>query len=156
LITTFDKPSWLAFGQTLVGTGVILPLAYFIRHLPYITRSVSSALESFDYALVEAATTLGAPYYRVILRVMLPIILASIASGFLFTFVSAVVEFPCSELLYQAEAKPISVAIFSNMRTGEFGVASAQGILLLIGIYAVSSFVTRLFRINTSQQTFQF
>ncbi|MFN3345617.1 MAG: ABC transporter permease [Chloroherpetonaceae bacterium] len=138
LIATFNQPSLLAFGQTLVGTVWILPLAYFIRHLPYITRSVSSVLSSFDKSLSEAAASLGASPARVVRRVIVPIALSAIASGFLFTFVSAFSEFPCSVLLYSPDAVPISVAIFSSLRLGEFGVASAQGVLLLGVVLALT------------------
>jgi len=139
LIATFNQPSVFAFGQTLVGTMWILPLAYFIRHLPYITRSVSSVLANFDKSLSEVATTLGASPVRVVLRVIVPIALSAIASGFLFTFISAFSEFPCSVLLYSPDAMPISVAIFSSLRLGEFGVASAQGVLLLAMVLAVTT-----------------
>ncbi len=138
LIATFNQPSVFAFGQTLVGTMWILPLAYFIRHLPYITRSVSSVLTNFDKSLSEAASTLGASPARVVRRVIVPIALSAIASGFLFTFVSALSEFPCSVLLYSPDAVPISVSIFSSLRLGEFGVAAAQGVLLLSAVLVVT------------------
>jgi iron(III) transport system permease protein len=138
LIATFNQPSLLAFGQTLVGTVWILPLAYFIRHLPYITRSVSSVLSNFDKTLSEVATTLGASPMRVVWRVIVPIALSAIGSGFLFTFVSAISEFPCSVLLYSPDAMPISVAIFSSLRLGEFGVAAAQGVLLLSAVLIIT------------------
>jgi ABC-type Fe3+ transport system permease subunit len=85
------------------------------------------------------ATTLGASPVRVVLRVIVPIALSAIASGFLFTFISAFSEFPCSVLLYSPDAMPISVAIFSSLRLGEFGVASAQGVLLLAMVLAVTT-----------------
>jgi len=131
LIATFNQPSVFAFGQTLVGTVWILPLAYFVRHLPYVTRSVASVLANFDWSLSEVALTLGASPVRVVWRVVVPITLSAIASGFLFTFMSAFSEFPCSVLLYSPDAVPVAVAIFSSMRLGEFGVAAAQGVLLL-------------------------
>ncbi|MGQ9806311.1 MAG: ABC transporter permease [Chlorobiales bacterium] len=146
LIATFNQPSLLAFGQTLVGTVWILPLAYFIRHLPYITRSVSSVLSNFDKSVSEAATTLGAAPARVVRRVVVPIALSAIGSGFLFTFVSAMSEFPCSVLLYSPDAVPISVAIFSSLRLGEFGVASAQGVLLVGVVLMMTTGVQGIFK----------
>ena len=146
LIATFNQPSLLAFGQTLVGTVWILPLAYFIRHLPYITRSVSSVLSNFDKSVSEAATTLGASPTRVVRRVVVPIALSAIGSGFLFTFVSAMSEFPCSVLLYSPDAVPISVAIFSSLRLGEFGVASAQGVLLVGVVLMMTTGVQGIFK----------
>ncbi len=146
LIATFNQPSIVAFGQTLVGTVWILPLAYFIRHLPYITRSVSSVLANFDRSLSEVAATLGASPMRVVWRVMVPIAFSAIASGFFFTFVSALSEFPCSVLLYSPDAMPISVAIFSSLRLGEFGVAAAQGVLLLLTVLVITMSSQWIFR----------
>lgn len=155
LIATFNQPSVFAFGQTLVGTVWMLPLAYFIRHLPYITRSVSSVLTNFDKSLLEAASTLGASPARVVRRVMVPIALSAIASGFLFTFVSAMSEFPCSVLLYSPDAVPISVAIFSSLRLGEFGVASAQGVLLVAAVFVLTISVQWIFK-STQKEPFSF
>lgn len=156
MIATFNKPSILGMGQVLVASSGILPLAYFIRNIPYTTRSVSSMLSSFDYSLVEAATNLGAPFIKVIGRVVLPIILSSIASGFLFTFISALSEFPCSILLYNAENTPISVEIFSELRQNEFGIASAQGILLMLLIFAITWVSSFIFKSKNKLSSFEF
>ncbi|NTW49786.1 MAG: iron ABC transporter permease, partial [Chlorobiales bacterium] len=156
MIATFNKPSFLSMGEVLVASAGILPLAYFIRNIPYITRCVSSTLSSFDYSLVEAATNLGAPFVKVIGRVVLPIILSSIASGFLFTFISALSEFPCSILLYNAENKPISVEIYSELRQNEFGVASAQGILLMLMIFAITWISGLIFKNKNKLSSFEF
>jgi len=155
LIATFNQPSIFAFGQTLVGTVWILPLAYFIRHLPYITRSVSSVLSNFDKTLSEVATTLGASPMRVVWRVIVPIALSAIGSGFFFTFISALSEFPCSVLLYSPDAVPISVAIFSSLRLGEFGAASAQGVLLLSTVLVITSSSQWIFK-ATQKEPFGF
>lgn len=146
LIAAFSKPSVFAFGNALVGSSALLPLAYFIRHLPYIARSVAAALETFDYQLVEAAATLGASWLRIIGRVMLPLILASIASGFLFTFIGALGEFPCSILLYNPSNVPVAVDIFSQLRMGNFGSAAAAGVLLMTIVFALTWLSEWIFR----------
>ncbi|KER10405.1 MAG: hypothetical protein HY22_04990 [[Candidatus Thermochlorobacteriaceae] bacterium GBChlB] len=156
LIAAFSKPSPLSFGTALVGSYTLLPLAYFIRHLPYITRSVSSALESFDYTLVEAASTLGTPYIRVIGRVIVPVILTAVASGFLFTFISALSEFPCSVMIYNPDNVPISVDIFSQFRLGDFGAASAEGVLLMLLVFALTWISSAVFRTSSSRSGFDF
>ncbi len=156
LILAFSKPSPLSFGTALVGSYTLLPLAYFIRHLPYITRSVSSALENFDYTLVEAASTLGTPYIRVIGRVIVPVILTAVASGFLFTFISALGEFPCSVMIYNPDNVPISVDIFSQFRLGDFGAASAKGVLLMLLVFALTWISSVVFRTSSSRSGFDF
>ncbi|ACF14870.1 binding-protein-dependent transport systems inner membrane component [Chloroherpeton thalassium ATCC 35110] len=156
LIATFNKPSPLALGNVLVASSAILPLAYFIRNIPYVSRSVSSTLATFDYSLIEAGLNLGASFIKVIGRIVLPIILSSIASGFLFTFINAIGEFPCSVLLYNAENKPVSVEIFSELRLNEFGVASAQGVLLMLLIFAFTWIFGLVFKTRNKLSSFDF
>lgn len=151
MIAAFSKPSIFVFGQALVGSPALLPVAYFIRHLPYIARSVSAALETFDYQLVEAAMTLGASWLRIIGRVMLPLILASIASGFLFTFIGALGEFPCSILLYTPSNVPVAVDIFSQLRMGNFGSAAAAGVLLMVLVFALTWLSEVIFRVRAHE-----
>ncbi|MCS7012487.1 MAG: ABC transporter permease subunit [Chloroherpetonaceae bacterium] len=155
LIAAFAKPSIFAFGTVLVGSSMLLPLAYFIRHLPYITRSVAATLETFDYQLVEAAATLGSPYLRIIGRVIAPLILSSLASGFLFTFIGAISEFPCSILLYTPDNLPIAVDIFSQLRIGSFGLAAAEGVLLITLIFALTWAFNRLFQTRAAETPLQ-
>lgn len=150
LIAAFTYPSPLTFGQPLVGSYAILPLAYFIRNLPYIARNVSASLSTFDYALTEAAANLGASYIRVIGRVIVPIILASIASGFLLTFINAMGEFVSSIMLYTPDSKPVSVDIYSNLRLNDVGVAAAEGVLLMLFIYSLTSLASLIFRASTA------
>jgi iron(III) transport system permease protein len=119
--------------------------------LPYIARSVSTALETFDYQLVEVALTLGTTFVRVIGRVIVPMILASIASGFLFTFIGALGEFPCSILLYTPENVPVAVDIFSHLRQGNFGSAAAAGVLLMTLVFVLTWLSEVLFRTRTAE-----
>ncbi|MDX2127959.1 MAG: iron ABC transporter permease [Chloroherpetonaceae bacterium] len=134
----------ITFNGFLLGTS-LLPLAYFIRHLPFITRSVSSALDVFNYSLVEAGTTLGVGYLKVITKIMLPIIIGSVISGFMFTLISAIIEFPCSILLYTPDNIPVSVQIFSLMRDGSFQEAGALGVILLLFVFSLTWVSGKLF-----------
>src|SRR5699024_5282678 len=62
LILAFNKASVFSFGQILVGTFWILPLAYFIRFLPLVVRSTNAVLEQLDDSIEEAAQNLGAKW----------------------------------------------------------------------------------------------
>ncbi|MBC8043460.1 MAG: iron ABC transporter permease [Rhizobacter sp.] len=156
LLSAFTKPSVLTLGVPLANTYAILPLAYFIRNIPYITRSVSSVLNIFDYSLTEAASNLGASGTNVVRRVVLPIILAAVTSGFLFTFINALGEFVSSIVLYSAFNRPISVDIFSEQRDFNMGVAAAQGILLMLLVFAITSLVSFIFRSQSKLSEFDF
>jgi len=132
LIITFSEPSALSGGAILVGTFWLLPLAYFIRHIPLVVRSTIAALETYDDRLTDASIDLGASRWRTFREVMLPSILPGILAGSLLTFVTALGEFVSSILLYVFDNRPISVEILSQLRLYDFGAAAAYSVFLMI------------------------
>ena len=131
LIVQFDEPSALAGGAVLVGTVWLLPLAYFVRHVPLVVRSTQAALEGFDGRLAEASADLGASGPRTFRRVVLPAILPGIVAGALLTLVTALGEFVASILLYVYANRPIAVEVFAQLREYDLGAASAYSVLLM-------------------------
>ncbi len=144
MIVTFNEPTPMSFGQILVGSFWILPLAYFVRHIPFVVRATLSALESYDDRLTEASTDLGAGFFTTFRRVMLPLISGSILAGTLLTFVTALGEFVSSIVLYIYSNRPISVEILSQLRLYEFGSAAAYSVFLMILIGIATLLVRRL------------
>ncbi len=144
MIITFNEATPLAFGQILVGSFWILPLAYFVRHIPFVVRSTLAALESYDDRLSEASADLGAGFPTTFRRVMLPLISGSILAGTLLTFVTALGEFVSSIVLYIYNNRPISVEILSQLRLYEFGSAAAYSVFLMILIGVATLLVRRL------------
>jgi iron(III) transport system permease protein len=132
LIVTFNQPTGLGLGQVLVGTFWILPLAYFIRHIPLIVRATTAALDGLDDALIEASMDLGAPLWSTFMRVIRPIIAPAVIAGTLLTFIAAVGEFVSSIMLYVYSNRPISVEILSQLRLYDFGAAAAYSVFLMI------------------------
>ncbi|HRR08746.1 MAG TPA: iron ABC transporter permease [Rhodothermales bacterium] len=136
LILSFSTPSALSFGQILVGSYAILPLAYFIRHIPLVVRATTAALENYDDQLTEAAYDLGASTWRTFRTVMFPILLPAIVAGTLLSFVTALGEFVSSIMLYIIDNRPISVEILAQLRQYNFGGAAAYSVLLMVLIGA--------------------
>ena len=131
LVVAFDEASVLGGGAVLIGTVWILPLAYFIRHIPLVVRATQAALESTDDRLVEASADLGASGWTTFRRIVWPAIQPAVVAGALLTFVTALGEFVASILLYVYDNRPISVEIFSQLRLYEFGQAAAYSVLLM-------------------------
>jgi iron(III) transport system permease protein len=142
LIVAFDEPSAWTLGQVLVGTFWILPLAYFVRHLPLVVRGAMAALEGYDDRLTEASADLGARFVTTFRRVMLPLVLPGIVAGTLLAFVTALGEFVSSILLYVYGNRPISVEILAQLRQYDFGSAAAYSVLLM-GLVALATAATR-------------
>ncbi len=132
LIAAFNVPTVFSFGQVWVGTFWILPIAYFVRHLPLVYRSTAAAFAQTDESCEEAARGLGAGWWYSFRRVVLPMVVGGIASGAILGFVQGIGEFVASILLYTSENMPISVAINQQMYSFRFGTACAYGTLQIV------------------------
>jgi iron(III) transport system permease protein len=132
LASTFSAHQPLAGRFVLIGTFAIMPLAYFIRNIPLVTRAALASFRQFDPALEEAAASLGASRFRMARRVMLPLVLPGLAVGAMLAFVTALGEFVASILLYTHRTRPISIEILSQLRGFDFGTAAAYGTLLIV------------------------
>ncbi|WP_050613432.1 ABC transporter permease [Bacillus testis] len=137
LIAAFSEPSIFSFNQVLIGTFWILPLAYFIRHLPLIFRSTSASLIQMDHSVEEAARSLGASWWYTFRRIVFPLALTGILAGTLLAFVEGIGEFVASILIYSTSTMPLSVAIFQKMYANQFGTACAYGVLQVVLIIVV-------------------
>ncbi|HUF74710.1 MAG TPA: iron ABC transporter permease [Longimicrobiales bacterium] len=132
LATTFSVNQPLTGRFLLVGTFAMLPLAYFIRNIPLVTRAALASFKQFDPALEEASASLGASWTLTMRRVALPLVLPGLVAGALLAFVTALGEFVASILLYTHRTRPISMAILSELRAFDFGGAAAYGVLLIV------------------------
>lgn len=137
LIAAFSQPSIFSLNEVLIGTFWILPLAYFVRHLPLVFRSTSATLMQMDGSVEEAARNLGASWWYSFRRVVFPMALSGILVGTLLAFVQGIGEFVSSILLFTASTVPISVEIFQRMYSFEFGTACAYGVLQIVLIIIV-------------------
>ncbi|HYR10622.1 MAG TPA: iron ABC transporter permease [Longimicrobium sp.] len=132
LAYTFNVHQPLAGRFVLVGTFAILPLAYFIRNIPLVTRAALASFRQLDPSLEEAAASLGASRWTAARRVVLPLVLPGLAAGALLAFVTALGEFVASILLYTNRTRPISVEMLSQLRGFDFGGAAAYGVILIV------------------------
>jgi iron(III) transport system permease protein len=125
-------PAWLDVQRFPV---VLLVLAYAARRLPYVVRSSAAGLEQVPRDYERAASNLGAGPARVLRRIVLPLIGASVMAGALMAFVFAMLEVSDSLVLAQsAEFFPITRAIWElTSRLGDgLYVASALGVWAMV------------------------
>lgn len=132
------------------GLSQNLPLVMFgmvSTYLPFMIFPIYSALERFDFSLVEAAQDLGASYAQIFTRVLLPIIQRPIASGTLMVFIPAMGEFLIPDLLGGAKTMLAGNLIseqFLKARDWPFGSAlSVILIALLIAAIVLISWLNR-------------
>ena len=132
LAITFSVHAPLQLRFVLVGTAVILPLAYLVRALPLTGRGVVAAYRQLDPALEEAAASLGAGRWRTLTRITLPQLRPGLAAGASLAFVAALGDIVASIVLYTYETRPVSIEILSSLRIAETGVAAAFGVVLML------------------------
>jgi iron(III) transport system permease protein len=137
LATTFSVHSPFTLRWVLVGTTVLLPLAYLVRNLPLTGRAVLAGYRQLDPGLAEAAASLGAGRWAAFRRVTLPLLKPALAAGGSLAFVSALGDFVTSIVLYTYDNRPISIEIMSSLRLSELGIAAAFGVILMVVSAAV-------------------
>ncbi len=131
LATAFSVHQPWALRVILVGTPLILPLAYLIRDLPLAGRALVAGYRRLEPAYEEAAASLGAGTLRTMGRVVLPLLGPSLMAGATLAFVTAFGDFVTSVLLYTWDTRPISLEILGSLRQGDLGIAAAYGVVLM-------------------------
>jgi iron(III) transport system permease protein len=144
LISAFANASAFSFGQVLIGTFWIVPLAYFVRFSPLVFRSTAAALSQLDPALEEAARSLGGSWWYAFRRVVLPLLYRGIAAGALLAFVNGVGEFVATILIYTPRYRPLSIAINDELYLANYGTAASFGVIQVVLILAALVVSTRL------------
>jgi putative spermidine/putrescine transport system permease protein len=73
----------------LAGTYLGIILAHATLGIPFVIITVTATLVGFDHSLTRAARSLGAPPTTVFFRIILPLILPGVIAGALFAFVTS-------------------------------------------------------------------
>ena len=85
---------------TKFGTNILIVAGYMVLAMPYMYRSVDIGMRTVDVrTLTEAAQSLGASWFTIITRIILPNIRASLLSGALLTFAIVVGEVTLASFL---------------------------------------------------------
>lgn len=92
-----------------------LLLAHMVITLPYIVRTLVAALEKFDFSLIDAAQTLGLPYPKAILKVMVPGLAPAFLTSGMFAFLASMDNYPISIFLTDAWNKTLPIKMLQYL-----------------------------------------
>jgi putative spermidine/putrescine transport system permease protein len=82
------------------GTNILVVAGYMVLAMPYMYRSVDTGMRTVDVrTLTEAAQSLGAGWFTIITRIILPNIRSALLSGALLTFAIVVGEVTLASFL---------------------------------------------------------
>jgi sulfate transport system permease protein len=147
LAALYAPTGWI--GGLLAGLGIrvaFTPLGIFIAlvfvGLPFAVRTVQPLIAEIDREVEEASATLGGSRIQTLWRVILPMLIPAMLTGFALAFARSVSEygsviFIAGNLPYVSEIAPLLIVI----KLEEYNTAGATGIAaIMLGI----SFVTLL------------
>jgi len=114
-IKLYGSSSILPLTTTSLGADALLMFGYVGLGLPYIYRSVETALRAIDVrTLTEAAESQGAGIWTILFHVILPNIRSGILSGAFLTFAIVIGEFTFASLLDRPAFGPYLQLIGAN------------------------------------------
>lgn len=76
---------------------IMIMMVYY--YLPFMVLPIYSSLERFDYRLIEASLDLGATFMQTFRRIMLPLTVRGLRSGFFLVLIPSFGEFAIPELM---------------------------------------------------------
>jgi spermidine/putrescine transport system permease protein len=124
------------------GVGLKLGMwTIFIAHttfnLPFVYLLVDARLEEFDSSVIEAARDLGADEVQTLLRVILPMALPGIASGFLTAVTLSLEDFVITFFVSGPGSTTLPLYIYSAIRFGVSPVINALSAVMVAGTVAL-------------------
>lgn len=130
-------------GVPVTQTWLLIMLAYAVRRLPYALRSCMAALQQIHVSLEEAAEMLGASGWRVVRRIVIPLMAGGMFAGFVASFITAAVELSATILLTVKESQaPMSYGIYLYMQSvAGRGPGAALGVLA-VAIVALGTYLS--------------
>ncbi|MBI5029020.1 MAG: ABC transporter permease [Chloroflexi bacterium] len=100
LIRTFNSSSLIPMTSDERSTDLLLMFGYAVLSMPYMYRAIDTGLRAIDVrALTEAAQSLGANWFTILFRVILPNLRVAILSGAFLTLAIVIGEFTLASLL---------------------------------------------------------
>lgn len=144
-LTAFnDKP------LILTGTAFILILAYFTRRVAFVFRSAIVSIGQIDPRIEEASIMCGASWFTTMRRVMAPLMTPALIAAGILVFATLIGEISATVLLYSANWKPISMAIYELVSGNELAKASALGTICNVATLLLVMAASRLAGRNMS------
>lgn len=114
----------------IIGTSLVMIISLAIRRLPYTIRSSVAALQQISPSIEEAAASLGSSKINTFIKITIPMMLSGIISGAILSWITMISELSTSILLYNINTKTMTVAIYTEVLRGNYGIAVALSTLL--------------------------
>jgi putative spermidine/putrescine transport system permease protein len=114
LIKAFSRPP-LPLTNSDLGSSALLVFAYVVLSLPYMYRAVDSGLRAIDIrSLTEAAQSMGAGWFTIIVRIILPNLRVALLAGAFLSLAIVIGEFTIATYLARPAFGPYLALLGAN------------------------------------------
>lgn len=160
LTSLYAPTGWIGqylepIGIQVAYTPIGITLALIFIGLPFVVRTVQPVLSDLETELEEAASALGANRFQIVTKVIFPILLPALITGFALTFARGVGEY--GSVIFIAGNQPFETEIAPLMiisRLEEYDYAGATTIaVVMLLISFVMLFLINLLQAWASRRT---
>lgn len=116
----------------LAGGVTIMVVALVIRRLPYTIRSSAAILQQISISIEEAAISLGASNLKTFFKITVPMMSAGVIAGAILSWTTIITELATGIILYTGRTKTLTIAIYTEVIRGNYGIAAALSTILTI------------------------
>lgn len=111
----------------------VVIICHVVLVLPFVLRSVYVSLRNLDHRYELAAASLGAPPYRVLATITLPLLLPGLVSGWLFAAILSFNEFTASLFVTAQRTQTLPVAMYNYVREFADPSMAALSVMYIVG-----------------------
>ncbi|MFL1102674.1 sulfate ABC transporter permease subunit CysT [Acinetobacter baumannii] len=153
LTSLYAPTGWIGqylepLGIQVAYTPIGITLALVFIGIPFIVRTVQPVLSDIETELEEAASALGANRWQTITKIILPILLPALFTGFALAFARGVGEY--GSVIFNAGNQPFKTEIAPLMIISRLEEYDYAGATTIAAVMLVLSFII-LFVINLLQ-----
>jgi putative spermidine/putrescine transport system permease protein len=142
IVLGFSLMKSVTAGQGWPVTATLLA-GHALLVLPYCVRVVGASLAAFDFAIEEAAVSLGCPRWRAVLTVVLPNIRGGVIAAFILSFITSINDVSLSLFLTGPGVSTLPIQLLAHMEQFFDPTIAAVSVVLMAVTVAVMAVVER-------------
>jgi sulfate/thiosulfate transport system permease protein len=145
LTTLYARTGWLGgpleqLGIQAAFTPLGITIALTFIGLPFVVRTLQPALEDMEPEIEEAAASLGASRFQAVRRVVVPMLLPSLLTGFALAFARALGEY--GSVVFISGNMPMrteitSLLIITKLEQYDYAGATAIAVVMLSAAFTI-------------------
>lgn len=125
-----------------LGLGTII-IAHTTFCISYVAMVVLAKLDNFDYSVVEAAQDLGAGWWSVVAKIILPMLAPGIISGALLAFTISIDDYIVTSFVAGPGTSTLPIHVYGMIKFGATPVINALSTIVL-SVTFILALITQL------------